>query len=87
MIILMAEQNNYKCLGKLEAGTVKQMEKEKDSLFNGISTLFMLFNAKAILLEEQWWCYLTHSWEEKEKLETTINGHENFIKTFSAGEI
>ncbi len=26
-----------------------------------------LFNAKAILLflEEQWWCYLTHSWEDK----------------------
>ena len=33
------------------------------SLFNGISTLFRLFNAKAILLEEQY--YLTHSWEEK----------------------
>ena len=32
-------------------------------LFNGISTLFRLFNAKAILLEEQ--CYLTHSWEDK----------------------
>ena len=32
------------------------------SLFNGISTLFRLFNAKAILLEEQ---YLTHSWEDK----------------------
>ena len=24
-----------------------------------------LFNAKAILLEEQWWYYLTHSWEDK----------------------
>ena len=24
-----------------------------------------LFNAKAILLEEQQWCYLTHSWESK----------------------
>ena len=35
------------------------------SLFNGISTLFRLFNAKAILLEEQWWYYLTHSWEDK----------------------
>ena len=34
------------------------------SLFNGISTLFRLFNAKAILLEEQY--YLTHSWEDKE---------------------
>ena len=25
----------------------------------------MLFNAKAILLEEQYWYYLTHSWEDK----------------------
>ena len=25
----------------------------------------MLFNAKAILLEEQSWYYLTHSWEDK----------------------
>ena len=33
------------------------------SLFNGISTLFRLFNAKAILQEEQY--YLTHSWEDK----------------------
>ena len=33
------------------------------SLFNGISTLFSLFNAKAILIEEQY--YLTHSWEDK----------------------
>ena len=33
------------------------------SLFNGISTLFRLFNAKAILLEEQY--YLTHSWDDK----------------------
>ena len=33
------------------------------SLFNGISTLFRLFNAKAILLEEQY--YLTHSWEDQ----------------------
>ena len=31
------------------------------SLFNGISTLFRLFNAKAILLV---WYYLTHSWED-----------------------
>ena len=23
------------------------------------------FNTKAILLEEQQWCYLTHSWEDK----------------------
>ena len=35
------------------------------SLFNGISTLFRLFNAKAILLEEHYWYYLTHSWEDK----------------------
>ena len=35
------------------------------SLFNGISTLFRLFNAKAILLEEQLWYYLTDSWEDK----------------------
>ena len=35
------------------------------TLFNGISTLFRLFNAKAILLEEQLWYYLTHSWEDK----------------------
>ena len=34
------------------------------SLFNGISTL-RLFNAKAILLEEQYWYYSTHSWEDK----------------------
>ena len=33
------------------------------SLFNSISTLLRLFNAKAILLEEQY--YLTHSWEDK----------------------
>ena len=32
------------------------------SLFNGISTLF---NAKAIILEEEEWYYLTHSWEDK----------------------
>ena len=35
------------------------------SLFNGISTLFRLFNAKTILLEGQSWYYLTHSWEDK----------------------
>ena len=34
------------------------------SLFNGISTPFRLFNAKAILLE-QYWYYLTYSWEDK----------------------
>ena len=39
------------------------MERGLVSLFNGISTLFRLFNAKAILLEEQY--YLTHSWEDK----------------------
>ena len=26
---------------------------------------YLLFNAKAILPEEQYWCYLTHSWEDK----------------------
>ena len=42
----------------------KKKENElKVSLFNGISTLFRLFNAKTILLEEQY--YLTHSWEDK----------------------
>ena len=25
----------------------------------------MLFDGKAILLEEQYWYYLTHSWEDK----------------------
>ena len=37
------------------------------SLFNGISTLFRLFNAnaKAIILAEHLWYYLTHSWEDK----------------------
>ena len=33
------------------------------SLFNGISSIFRLFNAIAILLKEQF--YLTHSWEDK----------------------
>ena len=32
-------------------------------LFNGLSTFFRLFSAKAILLDEQLWYYLTHSWE------------------------
>ena len=27
--------------------------------------LCRLFNAKAILIEEQWWYYLTHSWKDK----------------------
>ncbi len=35
------------------------------SLFNGISTLFRLSNSEAILPEEQFWYYLTHSWDEK----------------------
>ena len=35
------------------------------SLFNGISPFFRLFDAQAILLEEQLWHYLTHSWEDK----------------------
>ena len=34
------------------------------SLFNGISTFSGLFNAEAILLKEQYWYYLTHSWEK-----------------------
>ena len=34
-------------------------------IFNGISTFCRLFNAKAILREEQQWYYLTHSWEDK----------------------
>ena len=34
------------------------------SLFNGISTFCRLFNAKAILQEEQLWYYLTHNWED-----------------------
>ena len=43
------------------------------SLFNGISTLFRLINAKAILLEEQQWYYLTHSWEDK-RVHTFLKG-------------
>ena len=46
----------------------KKLKKKRDglvSLFSGISTLFRLFNAEAILLEEQYWYYLTHSWEDK----------------------
>ena len=35
------------------------------SLFNGISTFVGYFDAKAILLEEQLWYDLTHSWEDK----------------------
>ena len=42
----------------------KKKKRWMDSLFNGISTC-RLFNAKAILLEEQQWYYLTHSWEDK----------------------
>ena len=34
-------------------------------LFNGISTFVGYLNAKAILIEEQQWYYLTHSWEDK----------------------
>ena len=37
------------------------------SLFNGISiNRCRLFNTEAIVLEEQSWYYLTHSWEDKE---------------------
>ena len=32
------------------------------SLFHGISTFMGLFNAKAILVKEQLWYYLTHNW-------------------------
>ena len=35
------------------------------SLFNGISTFVGYLIPKAILLEEQYWYYLTHSWEDK----------------------
>ena len=42
------------------------------SLFNGISTFVGFFNAKAILLEEQSWYYLTHSW--------VVNGVHTFPK-------
>ena len=35
------------------------------SVFNGISTFISLFNAKAILVEEQQWHYLTYSLEDK----------------------
>ena len=51
--------------------TDQQRKSEKESrfglvsLFNGISTFVGYFNAEAILLEEQSWYYLTHSWEDK----------------------
>ena len=35
------------------------------TLFDGLSTPFRSFNTKAILLEEQYWYHLTHSWEDK----------------------
>ena len=41
---------------------------------NGISTFFRLFNAKAILLEEQYWYYLTHSSKD--------NGFFNFSQGY-----
>ena len=38
-------------------------------MFKYVCLLFInnlgLFNAKSILLEEQWWYYSTHSWEDK----------------------
>ena len=50
----------------------KKMKHENDgnttciwTVWFGISTLFRLFNVKAILQEEQLWYYLTHSWEDK----------------------
>ena len=60
--------NNYgtrKLTGRLEKLSPRFKRIGLVSLFNGISTLFRLFNAKAILLEEQQWYYLTHSWEDK----------------------
>ena len=42
------------------------------SFFNGISIFLRLFTAKAILLVEQKWYYLTHSWED--------NGVHTFLK-------
>ena len=42
-----------------------------------------LFNAKAILLEEQWWCYLTHSWEDK-GVHTSHKGYLSESKRNSA---
>ena len=35
------------------------------SIFSGLYNLRGLFNANVILLEEQQWFYLTHSWEDK----------------------
>ena len=45
--------------------TVKCLKFGLVSLFNGISTFFRLFNAKAILLEEQELHYLTNGWDDK----------------------
>ena len=45
--------------------TISEVDVGLVSLFNGTSTFCRLCNAKAILLEEQQWYYLTHSWEDK----------------------
>ena len=60
ILILILEKNVFKLHSDFEiqpdhsipARKLNQQE-EMVSLFNGISTLFRLFNAKAILLEEQ----------------------------------
>ena len=58
------DENNWLCKQNIN---IKQNYQQYGlvSLFNGISTLFRLFNVKAILIEEQQWYYLTHSWEDK----------------------
>ena len=38
---------------------------QKETLVSWYINLICYFNAKAILLEEQLWYYLTHSWEDK----------------------
>ena len=48
----------------MKVGNKRKMKKESKGLI-GISIFVRLFNAKAILLEEQYWYYLTHSWEDK----------------------
>ena len=55
-MIFKEHQNFTSLLAPTENGTVEIGQKTVDglvSLFNGISTLFRLFNAKAILVEEQ----------------------------------
>ena len=45
------------------------------SLFNGITDFIEIFNAKAILIKEEQWYYLTHSWKD--------NGVHAFPKVIS----